>query len=64
MLGDCYAAAVVEHLSKEQLMAADAAAHQVRKKLNLRVYTVITLLLPHNLSVLSLFLLQTYTKAK
>jgi Na+/H+-dicarboxylate symporter len=31
MLGDCYAAAIVEHLSKEQLVAADAAIHQVRK---------------------------------
>ncbi|GFG33821.1 hypothetical protein Cfor_11025, partial [Coptotermes formosanus] len=28
MLGDCYAAAIVEHLSKEQLVAADAAIHQ------------------------------------
>jgi hypothetical protein len=26
MLGDCYAAAVVEHLSKKELMACDAAA--------------------------------------
>lgn len=25
MLGDCYAAAVVEHLSKKELMALDAA---------------------------------------
>jgi len=38
MLGDCYAAAIVEHLSKEQLVAAGAAVHQVRTKLNL--YTV------------------------
>ena len=29
MLGDCYAAAVVEHLSKKELMALDAAAYQV-----------------------------------
>ncbi|XP_034945744.1 excitatory amino acid transporter [Chelonus insularis] len=28
MLGDCYAAAVVEHLSKKELMALDAAAYQ------------------------------------
>ncbi|XP_069704267.1 excitatory amino acid transporter-like isoform X2 [Periplaneta americana] len=28
MLGDCYAAAIVEHLSKEQLMAADAAVYE------------------------------------
>ena len=35
MLGDCYAAAIVEHLSKEQLLAAGAAVHQVRTKLNL-----------------------------
>lgn len=26
MLGDCYAAAIVEHLSKKELMACDAAA--------------------------------------
>jgi hypothetical protein len=45
MLGDCYAAAVVEHLSKEQLVAAGAAMHQVRTKLNL--YTVTSLLPPH-----------------
>lgn len=31
MLGDCYAAAVVEHLSKKELMALDAAAYQVKK---------------------------------
>lgn len=30
MLGDCYAAAVVEHLSKKELMALDAAAYQVK----------------------------------
>lgn len=30
MLGDCYAAAVVEQLSKKELMALDAAAYQVR----------------------------------
>lgn len=29
MLGDCYAAAVVEQLSKKELMALDAAAYQV-----------------------------------
>jgi hypothetical protein len=45
MLGDCYAAAIVEHLSKEQLMAAGAAVHQVRTKLNL--YTVTNMLSPH-----------------
>ncbi|XP_044012769.1 excitatory amino acid transporter [Aphidius gifuensis] len=28
MLGDCYTAAVVEHLSKKELMALDAAAYQ------------------------------------
>lgn len=28
MLGDCYAAAIVEHLSKEQLMATDAAVYE------------------------------------
>ncbi|KAF3426160.1 hypothetical protein E2986_13186 [Frieseomelitta varia] len=28
MLGDCYAAAVVEQLSKKELMALDAAAYQ------------------------------------
>ncbi|KDR21109.1 excitatory amino acid transporter-like isoform X2 [Zootermopsis nevadensis] len=28
MLGDCYAAAIVEHLSKEQLTAADAVIYQ------------------------------------
>lgn len=31
MLGDCYAAAVVEHLSRKELMALDAAAYQVMK---------------------------------
>lgn len=30
MLGDCYAAAVVEQLSKKELMALDAAAYQVK----------------------------------
>jgi len=45
MLGDCYAAAIVEHLSKEQLVAASAATHQVRTKLNL--YTTTHLLSPH-----------------
>jgi solute carrier family 1 (high affinity glutamate transporter) protein 2 len=30
MLGDCYAAAIVEHLSKKELMALDAAGYQVR----------------------------------
>ncbi|XP_058795428.1 excitatory amino acid transporter isoform X2 [Phymastichus coffea] len=29
MLGDCYAAAIVEHLSKKELMALDAAAYQL-----------------------------------
>jgi len=45
MLGDCYAAAIVEHLSKEQLAAAGAAIHQVRTNLNL--YTVTNWLPPH-----------------
>jgi hypothetical protein len=66
MLGDCYAAAIVEHLSKEQLVAADAAVHQVRKKLNL--YTVTSLLSPHTLFVYFFLqyqnLLQTNTEAK
>jgi hypothetical protein len=39
MLGDCYAAAIVEHLSKEQLVAAGAAIHQVRTKLNKHTLT-------------------------
>lgn len=39
MLGDCYAAAIVEHLSKDQLVAAGAATHQVRIKLILHTVT-------------------------
>jgi Na+/H+-dicarboxylate symporter len=35
MLGDCYAAAVVEHLSKQQLKAADTVTYQVRVQLSL-----------------------------
>jgi hypothetical protein len=35
MLGDCYAAAIVEHLSKGELVAAGAAIHQVRTKQSL-----------------------------
>jgi hypothetical protein len=38
MLGDCYAAAIVEHLSKEQLMAADAAMYKVRTQMNLQKF--------------------------
>jgi len=53
MLGDCYAAAVVEHLSKEQLVAAGAAIHQVRTKLSL--YMVTNMLSPHT-SFVYLFL--------
>jgi hypothetical protein len=34
MLGDCYAAAIVEHLSKEQLMTASAAIYEVRTQMN------------------------------
>lgn len=45
MLGDCYAAAIVEHLSKGELVAASTAIHQVRTKLSL--YTVTSLLSPH-----------------
>jgi hypothetical protein len=39
MLGDCYAAAIVEHLSKDQLMAIDAVSYQVRIEINLFTIT-------------------------
>jgi len=39
MLGDCYAAAIVEHLSKEQLMTVDAAVYQVRTQLYFYIVT-------------------------
>jgi hypothetical protein len=34
MLGDCYVAAIVEHLSKEELMTASAAMYEVRSQMN------------------------------
>lgn len=38
MLGDCYAAAVVEQLSKKELMALDAAAYQVKSLCKLIIH--------------------------
>ena len=40
MLGDCYAAAVVEKLSKKELMACDAILSQVRSGYNLIYFNV------------------------
>jgi hypothetical protein len=34
MLGDCYAAAIVEHLSKEELMTASTTIYEVRSQMN------------------------------
>jgi hypothetical protein len=58
MLGDCYAAAIVEHLSKEQLMAADAAIYEVRTKINFQKFISFTHTkqFATNIEFLSLFL--------
>ncbi|XP_046471984.1 excitatory amino acid transporter isoform X1 [Neodiprion pinetum] len=46
MLGDCYAAAVVEQLSKKELMAVDAAAYQSETKVGPFFYTQSEAVLP------------------